>query len=194
MFNINEKEIVKKQLEESAQVKMRAAETLIDVIVEASRLISGTYRNNGQVLLIGNGGSAADAQHIAAEFIGRFKKDRRPLPAMALTTNTSVITALGNDFGYDSVFTRGVEAFGKPGDILIAITTSGNSPNVIAAIAAAKKNGLKVIGFTGRDGGKIKSLADVAIIVPSQDTQRIQEAHITIGHIVCDLVEQSLFG
>ncbi len=191
---MNEKESVKKQLEESARVKIAVAETLSETIVQASRMIINAYQRGGKVLLIGNGGSAADAQHIAAEFVGRFKKNRRALPALALTTNTSILTALGNDLGYDVIFTRGVEAFGQPGDVLIAITTSGSSPNVIKAVALAKKMNLNIIGLTGRDGGQLKALADVPIIVPSHDTQRIQEAHIAIGHIMADLAEQALFS
>lgn len=190
---MHERELVKQQLEESARVKLQVAETLADTIVEASRMVADAFRAGGHLLLIGNGGSAADAQHIAAEFVGRFKKDRRALPAIALTTNTSILTALGNDFGYDTVFVRGVEAFGKEKDVLIAITTSGTSANILKAIAVAKEKGMTVIGLTGRDGGVVKSLAHLSIIVPSYDTQRIQEAHIAIGHILSDLVEQALF-
>ncbi|MBI4134596.1 MAG: SIS domain-containing protein, partial [Candidatus Sungbacteria bacterium] len=138
-------------------------------------------------------GSAADAQHIAAELVGRFKMERQAIPAMALTTNTSVLTALGNDYGYDSIFARSLEAFAVAGrDTLVAISTSGASPNILRAAAVAKSLGVKVIALTGKDGGKLKEMADVALIVPSHDTQRIQEAHITIGHILCDLIERSL--
>ena len=188
------KKIVIAQLNESAAVKQKTAKLVADIIVEASMLIIEAYRKGGKVLLIGNGGSAADAQHIAAELVGRFKLERNALPAIALTTNTSTLTALGNDYHYDIVFARNVEAFANhPSDVLIAITTSGNSPNIIRAIEVAKLKGIVIIGLLGKGGGKVKNLVDCAIIVPSNDTQRIQETHITIGHIICDLVEQTLF-
>ena len=188
------RQIVVEQLNESARVKQKTAELLADAIVGAAQIIIDAYRRGGKVLLIGNGGSAADAQHIAGELVGRFKLERKALPAMALTTNTSILTALGNDYHYDIVFARKVEAFANhSADVLIAISTSGNSPNILRAVEVAKSRGISVIGFLGKGGGKLKDMVDLALIVPSDDTQRIQETHITIGHIVCDLVEQTLF-
>ena len=188
------RDIIKKQLKESAAVKIKTAELLSDKIAQAAEMILDTYRRGGKVLLIGNGGSAADAQHIAAELVGHLnpKNNRRALPAMALTTNTSFLTSMGNDHGYEFVFERKLEAFARPEDLLIAITTSGTSSNILKAVEVARKRGTKVIGLTGKGGGKIKDLADLSVIVPSDDTQRIQEAHITIGHILCDLVEKEL--
>ena len=188
------RQIVVEQLNESARVKQKTAELLADAIVGASQMIIDCYRRGGKVLLIGNGGSAADAQHIAGELVGRFKLERKALPAMALTTNTSILTALGNDYHYDVVFARTVEAFAdNKADVLVAISTSGNSPNILRAIEMAKSKGISVIGLLGKGGGKVKDLVDLALIVPSDDTQRIQETHITIGHIMCDLIEQTLF-
>lgn len=189
------RQIVIDQLNESACVKQKTAELLADKIVEAAEIIIDSYRRGGKLLLIGNGGSAADAQHIAAELVGRFKMERKALPAIALTTNTSILTALGNDYHYDVVFARKVEAFANhSADVLLAISTSGNSSNILRATEVAKNRGIRVIGLTGRGGGSLKNNVDIALIVPSDDTQRIQEAHITIGHIICDLVERSLFS
>ena len=144
-------------------------------------------------MLCGNGGSAADAQHLAAEFVGRFLREREARPALALTTNTSVLSALGNDYGFERVFARQVEAWGNPGDVLLALSTSGNSINVLEAVAVAMQRGLTTIGLTGGDGGRLAAVCDIPIVVPSASTPRIQEAHITVGHILCDLVERS-FG
>ncbi len=144
----------------------------------------------GKVLLFGNGGSAADAQHIAAELTGRYKTERRGLPAIALTTDTSALTAIGNDYGYERVFDRQVEALANPGDLLIGISTSGNSENVCRALRLGREIGCKTIGFSGRDGGKMSGLCDLNIVVPSDDTPRIQEMHIMIGHIICQAVDQ----
>lgn len=190
----NVRNLIEKQLKESAAVKIKTAELLPDKIAEAADMILDTYRKGGKVLLIGNGGSAADAQHIAAELVGHLnpKNARRALPAMALTTNTSFLTSMGNDHGYEFVFERKLEAFANPEDLLIAITTSGTSSNILKAVEVARKRGTRVIGLTGKGGGKLKDAADLSIIVPSDDTQRIQEAHITIGHILCDLVEGAL--
>lgn len=188
------RDLIARQLKESAEVKMKAAELLPDKIAQAAEMILDTYRKGGKVLLIGNGGSAADAQHIAAELVGHLdpKNARRALPAMALTTNTSFLTSMGNDHGYEFVFERKLEAFANPEDLLIAITTSGTSSNILKAVEVAWKRGTKVIGLTGKGGGKLKDMADLSIIVPSSNTQRIQEAHITIGHIICDLIEGAL--
>ena len=188
------KEIVIRELEESANIKRMVAQDLTDIIVDAAQIILNAYKEDKKVLLIGNGGSAADAQHLAAELVGRFRLERTGLPAIALTANTSSLTALANDYGYDSVFSRQLEALANDKDVLIAITTSGTSPNVLEAAKMAKSQGIIVIALTGRGGGKLEGLADLTIAVPSDNTQRIQEAHITIGHIICHLVEKELFG
>lgn len=158
-------------------------------IRECADTIVETLRNGGKILLCGNGGSAADAQHIAAEFVGRYETERKALPAIALTTDTSALTALANDYDFERVFARQVDALAQQGDCLIAITTSGNSPNVIAAVMAARNRGCRVIGMTGAKGKKIASLSDACIMVPSERTARIQEAHITIAHIWCEMVD-----
>ncbi len=177
---------------ESIQVKEELLRTSVGQIKDLSELVIEALKKGGKVILFGNGGSAADAQHIAAEFIGRFKKDRTALAAISLTTNTSVLTSLANDYGYDVVFAKQVEALGQKNDIAIGISTSGKAKNVALGIKQAKKNGLKTIAFTGGDGGEIAKLADVSFIVNSSVTARIQEAHIIVGHIICELVEQTL--
>jgi D-sedoheptulose 7-phosphate isomerase len=187
------KKAVVRALEESARIKRIVAAELADEIEKVARLLVGVFRSGGKVVLFGNGGSAADAQHIAAELLGRFRMERPSLPALALTTNTSVLTALGNDYGHGCIFRKQVEAMVHPGDIVIAMSTSGNSPNVIQGIEAAKLKGAKTIGLCGKSGGQLADLVDYAIMVPSEDTPRIQEAHMTIGHIVCELVERELF-
>ena len=151
-----------------------------------------SLRAGGKLMLCGNGGSAADSQHLAAEFTGRFIKDRPPIAAIALSTDTSALTCIANDYSFEAIFARQVQAIGKPGDCLIAISTSGNSGNVLAAVAAAKALGITCIGLLGRDGGKLKAVCDISIVVPSQVTARIQEAHILIGHSLCGAVEQQL--
>src|SRR3989344_1243386 len=175
------KDIIRNQLRESADLKLRTAEELSDSIQEAAEMILSCYRNGGKVLLIGNGGSAADAQHIAGELVGNLdpKRKRRALAAIALTTNSSIITALGNDQGYETAFARKVEAF-------------GNSANILSAVETAKEKGIRVVALTGKGGGKLKGLADLSLVVPSDNTQRIQETHIAIGHIICDIVEEAL--
>jgi D-sedoheptulose 7-phosphate isomerase len=189
---------VKKQvineLEESITITKRMRQNLPDEIIAAVNMIIEGYKAKGKVFLIGNGGSAADAQHIAAEFIGRFKLKRNGLPAIALTTDTSILTAVSNDYGYDMVFSRQLEALSKEGDVLIAITTSGTSINILKAVEVARAKKVKVIGLTGGNGGILKDLSDITIIVPSDNTPRIQEAHITIGHIICNLVEMEMFN
>ncbi len=179
-----------KELEESARVTGMMVQSLVDTIVEAAQIILKAYQAGGKVLLIGNGGSAADAQHIAADLVGRLKLERKGLPAIALTTDTSILTALANDYGYDIVFSRQLEALASDKDVLIAITTSGASPNILKAVEMAHSKGVFVIGLTGGEGGKLKDLADLTIVVPSDNTTRVQEAHTTIGHIICHLVEQ----
>ena len=160
-----------------------------DTIAECADVISETFRNDKKLLLCGNGGSAADAQHIAAEFVGRYETERRSLPAIALTTDTSALTALANDYSFDKVFARQIEALAQEGDCLIAISTSGDSPNVIAAVMEARRKGCTVIGMTGAKGKKLASLCHRCILVPSERTARIQEAHIAIAHIWCEIVE-----
>jgi len=188
------RDIVIRVLEESASIKKLAAESLADVVTDAARIVIKAYRAGGKVLLIGNGGSAADAQHLAGELVGRFRMERKALPAIALTTDTSTLTALANDYGYDAVFSRQIEALAGAGDVLIAITTSGASANILKAIDTARSEGVAVIALTGEKGKQLADVADLAIMVPSTNTQRIQEVHITIGHIICQLVEEGLFN
>lgn len=165
---------------------------LAPAVGEASRLIAERMRAGGKLMICGNGGSAADSQHIAAEFTGRFIVDRKPLAALALSTDTSALTCIGNDYSFDEVFARQVGGLGRTGDCLIGVSTSGNSENVIRAVAVAREFGITTIGLLGRDGGKLASLCDQSVIVPSRDTARIQEAHILIGHTICGAVEQLL--
>ena len=173
--------------------KILANEELIKRIEEVSFGIVGAFKNGNRLYLCGNGGSAADAQHLAAEFTGRFYSDREPLPAEAFHVNTSFLTAVANDYSYDQIYERAVKAYGRKGDVLIGISTSGNSKNVILAQEEAKKRGMTVISFTGETGGKMKDSCDYLFNVPSKDTPRIQESHILIGHIICQLVEEELF-
>ncbi|HOG75645.1 MAG TPA: D-sedoheptulose 7-phosphate isomerase [Candidatus Marinimicrobia bacterium] len=182
------------QLEESAEVKRQTIVTAVDSIEAAAQMLIDCYRAGGKVLLCGNGGSAADAQHLAAELISRLKLERAAIPALALTTNTSLLTAIGNDYKYDLVFVRQVEAFGKVGDVLIAISTSGESENVIKAVEFSRMQGIKSIALTGAKGGRLAEKVDLAIKIPSDNVQRIQECHITIGHILCELIESALYG
>lgn len=185
---------IRTQLLESAAVKERTAEVCASEIAAAASIIIETYRWGRKVLLCGNGGSAADAQHIAGELVAKLGRERPALGAIALTVNPSLLTALVNDGDQERVFSRQVEALGRRGDALIAISTSGNSSNVNQAARVARERGLLVIALAGKGGGELASLADVAIIIPSENTQRIQEGHITVGHILCDLVEAALFG
>lgn len=188
------KEEIIAQLKESARVKLAIADRLVDAIVHAAQAVAAAFRAGGKLLIIGNGGSAADAQHLAAEFVSRFKMERKALPAIALTTDTSILSAIGNDIGFDVVFSRQLEALANhESDIVLAISTSGNSVNILKAVAYAKEKKLRTIGLT-RDGGKLKDAVDIAIAVPSADTQRIQEAHITVGHILCYSIERELFS
>ena len=166
---------------------------LLERIEQVTSLIANAFRNGNKVLFCGNGGSAADAQHLAAEFSGRFYSDRDPLPSEALHCNTSYLTAVANDYGYDVVYSRIVKGSGRAGDILVSLSTSGNSVNIINAIEQAKKIGMINVVLTGETGGKMKAICDNLINVPSKDTPRIQESHIMIGHIICQLVEQELF-
>ncbi len=182
-------------LEESTRVKKELCgqTSELEKIERVSKAVVKALKNGCKVVLFGNGGSAADAQHIACELAGRFKKERRGLPAISLTTNTSALTAIANDYSYDEVFSRQVEGIVGKGDIVVGISTSGNSINVIKGMEAAKRRGALTVGLTGSTGGKLGKVVDICIRVPSNDTPRIQEAHITIGHIICQLVEEGLF-
>jgi D-sedoheptulose 7-phosphate isomerase len=186
---------IKNIIQSSIDVKQKLLkdDDLINVILKISDEIINAFKNNNKLLLCGNGGSAADAQHIAAEFSGRFYYDRDPLFAEALHTNTSFITAVANDFSFDQVYSRAVKAKGKKNDILIAISTSGNSENIVNAVIAANKIGMITVGMTGKTGGKIKDICKYLINIPSDDTPRIQEVHILIGHILCEIVESKMF-
>jgi len=183
---------IARRLKESAQIKKAIAKSKIDEIESMVNIIIMAYNTGGKVVLFGNGGSAADAQHIACELVGKFMLKRQAFPAIALTTNTSTLTAVANDSGYEEVFSRQIEALVNEKDVVVGITTSGNSPNVVKAVETAKMKGAKTIGLTGGKGGKLAEVADLVLIVPSDITPRIQEAHITIGHIVCELVEKQL--
>jgi D-sedoheptulose 7-phosphate isomerase len=187
---------VAKQIGESIAVKQALLEDndLIGRIEAVADLVVATYRSGGKVLIAGNGGSAADAQHIAAELVSRFTFDRPALPAIALTTDSSILTGIGNDYGYESLFSRQVEAMGRPGDVFIGISTSGNSANVLKALSTARDNKLVTVGLTGAGGGRMVELCDHCLRMPSNDTPRIQECHITVGHILCAHTENTLFG
>ena len=186
---------IKNLIQDSIQTKERLLEndSIIKNIELVTNKVAESFTNNGQVLFCGNGGSAADAQHLAAEFSGRFYFDRAPLNAEALHVNTSYLTAVGNDYSFDDIYSRIIKAKGKEGDILFGISTSGNSKNIINALIQAKKQGLFTIGLSGETGGKMKEHCDILINIPSTDTPRIQECHILVGHIICQLVEEQLF-
>lgn len=179
-------------LEEGARLRLAVSHQLSPIILTAAQTLVDCIKSGGKVLLCGNGGSAADAQHLAAEFVGRFMRDRRPLPAIALTTDSSTLTAIANDFGIEHIFSRQVQALARAGDVLIVISTSGKSPNVLTAVNAAKRLGLMTIGFLGKDGGDLASMVDFPLVIPSPNTARIQECHIAIGHALCELVEETL--
>ena len=183
-----------RQLRATAEVMALIERDLTPRIAETVDLLAGAFRAGNKLLVMGNGGSAADAQHLAAEIVGRFKMERRALPAIALTTDSSILTAIGNDYGFDAVFTRQIEALAAPGDVVIGISTSGTSRNVSTALELARTRGCRTVGLLGRDGGAIAGLVDLPLVVPSCETPRIQEGHITIIHIICDLLEQELFG
>jgi len=178
-----------KEFKDHQNVLEGTVKGLAEEIEVAGELIVSTLKAGNKILLFGNGGSAGDAQHIAAELTGRYKTERRGLPAIALTTDTSALTAIGNDFGYDRIFDRQVEAIGSEGDLLIGISTSGNSRNVLRALAYGKDNGMNTIGLSGKGGGDMRPLCDINLIIPSSDTARIQEMHILIGHILCGIVD-----
>jgi len=188
--------LVQSRIEESAAVKLilLVEEGATRLIAEVAVDLVAALRDGRRLFLFGNGGSAADAQHIAAELAGKYLIERRALPAIALTANTSCLTAIANDYSYDEVFARQLEALASPGDVAIGISTSGDSPNVLRGIETANANGLVTVGLTGKSGGKLKSLAQRCICVPSEQTPRIQEIHILLGHILCEIVEQELFA
>ena len=190
----NFKEEIKKQVGDSISLKKKISETHLDIINEIVNEIVNAYKNGKKVIWFGNGGSAADAQHLACELVSKFLKERKALPSISLTTNTSILTAVSNDYCYEDVFKRQVEAHAKKGDILIGITTSGASPNIIKALDAGRKIGTINIAFTGKYTKKIEKNVDYLLAIPSIETPRIQECHITVGHIICYLVEKTLFG
>jgi D-sedoheptulose 7-phosphate isomerase len=189
-------EAIARYFRDSCEALERAARDpqLRQCLAAVAERIAGTFRAGGKVLLAGNGGSAADAQHIAAEFLSRFKLDRNPLPAIALTTDTSVLTAIGNDYGFADVFERQVRGLGRAGDVFIGISTSGRSANVLAALRAGREVGLTNVGFTGGDGGELRALCDFTVTAPSDDTALIQQIHLVAAHVLCLLVERDLFG
>jgi D-sedoheptulose 7-phosphate isomerase len=186
--------LVRDRVRRSIDVKQALLldKTFQDRVIQAALQIVKTLRTGCKVLFFGNGGSAADAQHLAAEFTGRYLRERPGLPALALHANTSAITAIGNDYGFDLVFARQIEALGKEGDVAVGISTSGNSPNVLRALDAAKSKSIYTVALTGASGGKMKELADCTICIPSQETPRIQECHILTGHIICEIAEEML--
>lgn len=186
-------EEIRRQLEESARVKQTFSDDLVARIDRLSGRISSALRSDGKLVLFGNGGSAADAQHLAAELVVRLRSDRPGLPALALTTNPSILTAAANDYGFEQIFARQIESLVSAQDVLVALSTSGNSPNVLRGIEAGRKRGAFLAAFTGKAGGLLASQVDLLLNVPSQDPQRVQEAHITIGHIICGLIEKELF-
>ena len=190
------KNYIKDQIKKSYETKQAIYENeaLLEKIEDVARRCVALYKTDKKTILAGNGGSAADAQHIAAELVGRYGFDRPSIPSLALTTDTSNLTAIGNDYGYDQVFSRQLEGMGQAGDIFFGISTSGNSLNIIKAFESAKKKGITTVALVGRDGGEMAKMADVALVVPSDSTPRIQESHILIGHIICDIIEKETFG
>ena len=188
------KDFAIKAFDESAEVKRNFARDHADKIVQVAQLIGRAFQTGHKVLLFGNGGSATDAAHIAAEFVGRYKRERTPFPAIALATDIAAITCIANDYGFDELFARQVRAHGQAGDVAIAISTSGNSPNVLRGVEAAKAMGLTTVAWTGGSGGKLAGMVEYAFIVPSSLTARIQESHITLGHVLCELIEDHVLA
>ena len=188
------KERIHRIFDESAEIKVTFSRENADTIESVVQLIVQAFREGKKVLLFGNGGSATDASHIAAEFVNRFLIERPPLPAIALNTDVAVLTSISNDYDFSSVFSKQITALGQEGDVVIAISTSGNSPNVLKAVEVARKNGMKTIGMTGGTGGKLAQMVDYAFTVSSKHTPRIQEVHNTLGHTICQLVDEELFG
>ena len=193
---MNKEKFITDSLKDSSETKLKIEQKCKDDILKVVNTLSEAYRHGNKLLLCGNGGSAADCQHIATELMIRLNHhiQRPALPAIALTTDTSNLTAGGNDLGFENVFTRSIQGLGNKGDVLLAISTSGNSDNIIKAVETAHTVGMKVIGFLGGDGGKLKSLVDLPIVIPSSNVQRIQEGHITVAHIICELIEDELYG
>jgi len=186
-------EIIRRVAKESRRIQEGFVQKNTSQLIDCAEYISKAFKNDRKLMLCGNGGSAADAQHIAAEFVNRFLLDRHPLPAMALTTDTSIITSVANDYRYEDVFSKQIQALGVEGDILLAISTSGNSNNILSAIKTAKEKGLYTVGLIGGDGGKMLTLVDLSLVVVSNETPRVQETHILAGHLICELVEYILF-
>jgi len=184
---------IPKRFKESVEVKTRFLKESLPQLLDAIKLIAHAFESGSKLFLFGNGGSAADAQHLAAEFVNRYLMDRPPLPAIALTTDTSILTSVSNDSAFDEIFAKQLRALGKEGDVAIGISTSGNAANVIKGIEVAKEMGMKTVALTGNDGGGVAKVADISLIVSSTSTPRIQETHILIGHILCEMVEHQLF-
>jgi D-sedoheptulose 7-phosphate isomerase len=186
-------DIILKRFKESSEVKRLFLRGNLPKLLDVIKMVSHAFESGNKILLFGNGGSAADAQHLAAEFVNRYVMDRPPLPAVALTTDTSILTSVSNDIAFDEIFSKQLRALGKEGDVAIGISTSGNSPNIVKAFEVAKEMGMKRVALTGNNGGVISKMADFSLVVPSTSTPRIQEVHILIGHILCEMVEHSLF-
>jgi D-sedoheptulose 7-phosphate isomerase len=186
-------ERIRQLARQSIETKRAFFDSHAEEVARAARIILDSIKAGGKVMTFGNGGSAADAQHIAAELVNRLNYDRAPIPAIALTTDTSILTSIGNDSSFDEIFERQLRALGRAGDVAIAISTSGNSPNVLRAVAAARELGITTIGLAGRSGGHLAGAADLALVVAAESTQHIQETHITIGHILCEIIEDALF-
>ncbi len=185
-------DILRKNIESSIEVHSRLLKACLPAMTVAADALIAAYRSGHKALFFGNGGSAADAQHLAAEFLGRYLRERQPLPAVALHSNASAVTSIANDYGYEQVFSRQLQALATAGDVAVAISTSGNSPNVIEAVSSAREMGVYTIGLTGSSGGRMRGLVDVLIAVPSEETPRVQECHILVGHALCDAVEQAI--
>ena len=185
--------IILKRFKESSEVKTRFLKENLPKLLDLIKLIAQTFEAGNKIFFFGNGGSAADAQHLAAEFVNRYVMDRPPLPAIALTTDTSILTSISNDFAFNEIFAKQLRAIGKEGDVAIGISTSGNSSNVVKAFEVAKEMGIKTVALSGNDGGVLAKMADVSLVVSSTSTPRIQETHILIGHILCEMVEHQLF-
>jgi D-sedoheptulose 7-phosphate isomerase len=187
------KEDILQAFKDSSEVKARFVRNHADLLIQVVKVLVAAFKGGHKVLLFGNGGSAADAQHLAAEFVNRFLIERPPLPAIALTTDTSILTSISNDYGYADTFAKQVKALGKEGDVAVGISTSGTAANVVKAIKVAKDLGMKTVGLTGGDGGDLAKIVDFALVVDSAATPRIQETHITIGHVLCEMVDRMLF-
>lgn len=188
------RDLIVTTLEESIALKRELIDELVPDIESFARFFVNALKGGNKILICGNGGSAADSQHMACELVNRFLVERRPLPAIALSTDTSILTSIANDYSYDQVFQKQVEALGRAGDLLLAISTSGNARNVVEAVKAAREGGLKTVALTGKGGGELAPLADMALVIPGTVTPRIQESHLTVIHIVCDIIEKELFA